>query len=116
MKSVVCVLALAVLLVGAACTSEEDRQRGWHCLSRWDGQHDGLIERVKHQMHDPGSFEEESTITYRNGEFGGIEGTHLIVMSFRGKNAFGATVLNNADGLIDHETCELIGPVNIWAP
>ena len=115
MKSVVCVLALAVLLTGAACTSEEDRQHGRHCVSWWDHQHDGLIERVKEQMHDPGSFEEERTIINRVGKPGTqIEGVHVIVMHFRGKNAFGATVLNSAEGWVDHETCELIGLVNIW--
>ena len=114
-KSVVCVLALAVLLVGVACTSAEDRQRGLHCIGKWDGQHDGFIEQIKSQMHAPDSFKAlgkpwiypASTSNIQAGK------VHIIYISFEGENDSGATVLHFAKGWVDHENCKLIGPVLI---
>lgn len=57
-------------------------------FSAWDGSHRELKRLVKSAMNDPSSFEHVNT-TYKD------KGDYIIVqMSFRGKNAFGATVLN----------------------
>ncbi|WP_312765321.1 hypothetical protein [Epilithonimonas sp.] len=64
-------------------------------FSAWDGSHRELKRLVKSAMNDPSSFEHVNT-TYKD------KGDYIIVqMSFRGKNAFGATVLNGVTAKAD---------------
>jgi hypothetical protein len=59
-------------------------------FSSWDGSHTELVKMVKEHMHDPKSFEHVST-TFEKQTDGGL----LVCMDYRGKNGFGATMLNN---------------------
>jgi hypothetical protein len=57
-------------------------------FSGWDGSHRNLEKFIKSTMNDPDSFQHEKTTYINNGD-------HLIVNTiFRGKNAFGALVLD----------------------
>lgn len=59
-------------------------------FSTWDGSHRKLTQYIKNYMHDPKSYEHVKTV-YRD------MGDYLIVeTTFRGKNRFGAFVLNTA--------------------
>ena len=65
------------------------REKADKCFSAWDGSHMELVRTVKAGMNDPSSFEHAKTV-YTVSETGIV----TVRMSFRGKNAFGALVLN----------------------
>ncbi len=99
----------ATLLVGCGVSEEEqakrveDRRKGFHCLSAWDGHHNGLEELVKVQLNDPNSMETfETKITPVDG----ITDKHTVIMEFGARNAFGGMVRNTAVALVDNGTCE----------
>lgn len=105
------VFATVCTAVGVSTTTEEkaeataeaeaDRRKGFHCLSRWDGNHDGLEKLVKAQLNDPGSMETLQTfISPVNSE-----GNHRIRMEFTALNAFGGRVRNTAVGWVNNKTC-----------
>ncbi len=81
--------------------SAEDRQKGFHCLSGWDGSHRGFVEQVKSTLRDPESFEHDETLVTPN-----VDGRHSIIMSFRARNGFGGMNAETAIGTFDHVTCE----------
>ena len=82
--------------------SAEDRRKGFHCLSKWDGNHDGLGAVVWERLNDPGSTETHSTrITPVD-----TSGNHTIIMDFSAKNAFGGHVRNEAVGTVEQATCK----------
>lgn len=64
-------------------------------FSAWDGSHLGLVRFVKNDMNDASSFEHVETKYRDQGK------TLFIVMKFRGKNAFGALVLNSISAKVD---------------
>ena len=81
---------------------KENRRKGFHCLSTWDGNHDGFEDIVRKELNDPGSMETiETGITPANNQ-----GQHTIRMEFTAKNAFGGRVRHEARGLVDNDTCE----------
>lgn len=64
-------------------------------FSSWDGSHTNLVRRIKSGMHDPGSYQHVETYYLDRGD-------HLVVTTkFRGKNAFGALVLNTVQAKVD---------------
>ena len=80
----------------------EDRRNGFHCLSAWDGNHDGLEALIRDQLNDPGSME---TIETRISPVD-ARGDHAILLEFTAKNAFGGRVRSIAAGVVDNSTCE----------
>ncbi|RDE07824.1 hypothetical protein DVH29_14780 [Pelagibacterium lacus] len=64
--------------------SAANREKGFHCLSAWDGSNFALVQAVKNAMRDPNSFEHIKTVItpVRSGK-------HTIVMDYRGRNGFG---------------------------
>lgn len=73
-------------------------------FSNWDGSHRSLESHIKSAMNDPKSYEHVSTVYWDRVD-------HLIVLTkFRGKNAFGATVINEVRAKvgIDGEVLEII--------
>ena len=73
----------------------EDRRKGFHCLSGWDGSHRSFVNLVKRRMNDPDSFGHVRT---RVTPVQSDTGRHSIIMEFRGRNAFGGIVKNTATG------------------
>jgi len=72
----------------------EERRKGFHCLSAWNGSHPRFVAGVKERLNDPRSFEHvETRVTPVNPD-----GQHVIEMEFRARNGFGALVLNTAYG------------------
>ena len=86
----------------ANAKSAEDRLKGFHCLSAWDGSSSSLVRQVKAQLRDPDSFEHDETkITPRD-----VKGQHLVTMRYRAKNGFGGMNVATAVGVVDGGTCE----------
>ena len=84
-----------------AAKAIEDKRKGFHCLSAWDGSNDSLVEQVKATLRDPASFEEiETKITPVK------DGKHMIIMTYRAKNGFGGMNVGSAIGTVDHESCK----------
>jgi hypothetical protein len=84
-----------------AATSAEDRRKGFHCLSAWDGSNRSFVAQVKAQLRDPGSFEHSDTrITPATA------GKHNIIMEYRAKNGFGGMNVETVIGTVDPATCE----------
>lgn len=90
------------LAVFIACSDQpspeeraEERRKGFHCLSKWDGSHRLFVQLVKRRMNDPDSFDHvETRVTPVQSD----TGRHAIMMVFRGRNAFGGVVKNTAIG------------------
>ena len=84
-----------------AAREAEDRRKGFHCLSPWDGNHLDFKELVKDQLNDPDSMKVDRTRITPAGE----SGQHVISMDFRARNVFGGMVRSEARGLVDNNTC-----------
>ena len=103
-RAISVVLAVGLLAVTACGPSEEqqmekeeERQKGFHCLSAWDGNHDGFEDLVRPQLLDPDSMETfETRVAPNEG------GRHRIIMNFGARNAFGGMVRFIAFG--DYDT------------
>ena len=80
----------------------EERRKGFHCLSKWDGNHDGLEALIRDRLSDPGSMETIETLIAPVNP----EGDHKIWLDFTAKNAFGGRVRSIAYGLVSQATCE----------
>lgn len=96
----------AVLLVGDSEPSDiekaEDERKGFHCLSPWDGNHDGLEALIRGQLKDPDSMETiETRITPVDAN-----GNHQVFLRYRARNSFGGMVESQAIGSVDNDTCE----------
>lgn len=64
-------------------------------FSDWDGSHINLTKAIKNSMNDPKSYEHVSTYYI-------VKKDHISVKTtFRGKNAFGGTVLNTVFAKVD---------------
>lgn len=79
----------------------EDRRKGFHCLSAWDGSSREFAEDVKSQLRDPESFEHvETRITPANPE-----GLHTVAMQYRARNGFGGMNASTAIGTVRQSDC-----------
>lgn len=89
-------------LAAEAAQAAENRERGFHCLSTWDGSHRGLALAIKEQLRDPGSFEHVSTrITPRDKD-----GNHVAIMEYRARNGFGGMNVAAASAMIRNSDCK----------
>lgn len=80
----------------------ENKRKGFHCLSSWNGMHRGVERVVKENLRDPSSFEHiETRITPVNQD-----GKHRLMMSYRAANAFGGKTVGNAIAIVDNSSCE----------
>lgn len=85
-----------------ALEKKENKSKGFHCLSSWDGSHIGVKKYVQDNMRDPDSFEHiETRITPVNNK-----GTHHLIMKYRAKNGFGGMTISNAIATIDNDSCK----------
>lgn len=80
----------------------EKKQKGFHCLSGWDGSHTGVVRWVKNNLKDPDSYKHKETrITPALKD-----GKHILVMEYRAKNSFGGYVINSVMASVDSDTCQ----------
>lgn len=85
-----------------AAIAEENRYKGFHCLSAWDGSNRSLVNQVTSGLRDPDSFEHiETRITPVNAQ----TLKHGVSMTFRARNGFGGMNIGRAVGQVDPESC-----------
>jgi hypothetical protein len=78
----------------------EDKQKGFHCLSGWDGSHRAVVSWVKNNLKDPDSYQHKQTrITPA------VDGVHLLAMEYRAKNSFGGYVIGTVTATVDNASC-----------
>lgn len=78
-----------------------DKQKGFHCLSSWDGSHRDLKNTIEKASRNPDSFEHiETKITPVNER-----GEHRVFMSYRGENGFGGMARGMVSAVVDTKTC-----------
>lgn len=80
----------------------EDRRKGFHCLSGWDGSHTAVKSSIKEKMRDPSSFEHIETKITPIDE----KGNHVLYMKYRAKNGFGGMNVATAKAVIDNSSCK----------
>ena len=102
--------ATAVAVQAKEAEEAAKRESGLHCLSEWDGHHDGFQTLVNRQMNDPDSLEARETLIGKVGvgisTYEGRSGKHIIVMDYTAKNPLGGTVRAEAVGYVDSESCQ----------
>lgn len=87
-----------------AKAAAEDRQKGFHCLSSWDGSHRVVVKYVEERLRDPDSFEHiETRITPVNEN-----GEHMLIMKYRAKNGFGGMSVGAAMATIENSDCSAV--------
>jgi hypothetical protein len=80
----------------------EEKQKGFHCLSGWDGSHTSVVRWVKNNLKDPDSYQHKETrITPMMKD-----GKHVLVMEYRAKNSFGGYVINSVMATVDNDSCQ----------
>jgi hypothetical protein len=81
---------------------KENKRKGYHCLSRWDGSHTAVKKYVEENMRDPDSFEHIETLITPVSD----KGTHQLIMKYRAKNGFGGMTVGSAIATIDNASCK----------
>jgi uncharacterized lipoprotein NlpE involved in copper resistance len=79
----------------------EDKRKGFHCLSGWDGSHRGVEKYLKANLRDPDSYQHNKTIITSVKD-----GKHTLITTYRAKNGFGGYVGGGIVAEIDNETCQ----------
>jgi hypothetical protein len=80
----------------------EEKRKGFHCMSTYDGNHDGLERLIKARLKDPDSMDTiETRITPVDAN-----GDHAVFLKYRARNSFGGMVVEQALGIVDNDTCE----------
>lgn len=79
----------------------ENKRKGFHCLSPWDGTHRAVENYVEQNLRDPDSYEHiETSITPVNDK-----GTHTLFMKYRAKNGFGGMTIGQVVATIQNAGC-----------
>jgi hypothetical protein len=79
----------------------EDKRKGFHCLSGWNGAYRPLESYVKERLRDPDSYDHiETRITPVNEK-----GEHVLVMKYRAKNGFGGMNVERYVITVKNESC-----------
>ena len=84
----------------------EARRKGWHCLSVFDGNHEGLEALIRERLNDPGSMQTIETWIAPVDAYG----NHPIQLDFTAKNTtdplLPGRVRYSAHGWVSPATCE----------
>ena len=85
----------------------EDKRKGFHCLSSWDGSHRATENYVVQNLRDPDSYQHiKTSITPVDKE-----GNHMLIMQYRAKNGFGGYATGSVMVVVKNEDCsgKLVG-------
>lgn len=78
-----------------------DRKAGLHCLSKWNGAHRGVVDKLKGTLREPDSFEHiETRITPVNDK-----GFHGLMMRYRARNGFGGMNVGSLLASVKNSDC-----------
>jgi hypothetical protein len=80
----------------------EKKQKGFHCLSGWDGSHTSVVRWIKNNLKDPDSYQHKETRITPVMK----DGKHVLVMEYRAKNSFGGYVINSVMATVDNDSCQ----------
>lgn len=81
----------------------DNYQKGFHCLSGWDGSPKALVEHVKKNMREPDSFKHrETSIVPKNDK-----NNHVVIMTYSGKNGFGGVNVEKVWAILSAD-CKLV--------
>ena len=79
----------------------ENKRKGFHCLSSWDGSHRKLASHVEKNLRDPDSYDHiETRITPVTKT-----GTHTLSMKYRARNGFGGMTIGLVLATIQNDGC-----------
>jgi hypothetical protein len=79
----------------------ENRRKGFHCLSSWDGSLTALVDTVKESLREPSSFEHIDTrITPVDKK-----GNHMLLMKYRARNGFGGMNVGQVAAIVKNSDC-----------
>lgn len=85
----------------AVAEEAENRRKGFHCLSAFNGTHRGVVNFVSERLRDPDSFDHvETRITPVDGD-----GQHTLIMEYRAANGFGGINLETAVATVKNSDC-----------
>lgn len=82
--------------------AEQNKNKGFHCLSSWDGSSRALVDHVKKNMREPDSFKHRETTIGQN-----LDNKHAIIMTYSGKNGFGGVGVQKVYATLSSD-CTLI--------
>lgn len=102
-------LATPTPIATRAPSLTDEKRKGLHCLSYWDGHHREFNKTIKDHLNDPSSFKPYETRIAPVDR----SGNHTIFVEFGAKNAFNAMMRHIATGLLDNKTCEVVGLLDI---
>ena len=89
--------------VKSSAVDAEQRQKGFHCLSQWDGSNRSTVQQVKATLRNPDSFEHiETKITPLDR----ATGEHHLAMKYRAQNGFGGMNVEQVYARINNGTCD----------
>ncbi|WP_070157488.1 zinc ribbon domain-containing protein [Sphingobium phenoxybenzoativorans] len=91
----------AVEAKAEADKSAENKRKGFHCLSAWDGSHRGVADAVKERLRDPDSFEHIETRIAPVDK----DGAHALLMKYRARNGFGGMNVSEALATVKNSDC-----------
>ena len=94
-------IVVAFSMCSDSSNSDEDKEKGFHCLSNWDGAHSNFKSDVKNLLREPKSFEHIETRVSPRDE----NGQHNITMKYRARNGFGGMNIGNATGIYRNSDC-----------
>ena len=78
-----------------------EKEKGFHCLSAWDGAHYAFKREVKMSMRNPKSFEHVETRIVPVG----TDGLHTLSMKYRAENGFGGMNIGQALAEVRNNDC-----------
>jgi hypothetical protein len=79
----------------------EKKQKGFHCLSYYDGSHRSIVKYVEKNLRDPDSFEHIETKIWPVTP----KGEHQLMMRYRAKNGFGGMTIGKVVATVKNSNC-----------
>jgi hypothetical protein len=86
----------------------ENKRKGFHCLSSWDGSHRDIVRATKKQLRDPKSFEHIETRVTPVKDF-----KHTLYMNYRAKNGFGGMSVGTVVATYSNASCNSFTIISI---
>jgi hypothetical protein len=86
-----------------AYEKSENRRKGFHCLSGWDGSHSQVTQWLKKNLKDPKSYEHIETRVLPVND----KGLHFAFVQYRAKNSFGGYVIGNVSATYKNSDCSV---------
>lgn len=88
----------------AAEREAEERRKGFHCLSNWDGSHRGITRYLERNLKDPDSYEHIETRVMPVND----NGLHFLITQYRAKNSFGGYVVDTISAMYRNSDCSVV--------